>query len=156
MYREIRRQERILDESRIEELLLNGEYGVLSTTSIDGCAYGIPMSYVYENGTIFFHCALEGHKIDNITAYPLVSFCIVGNTKVSPSEFTTGYESVVVFGIIEKVKDDEGKSKALKLIVKKYSPGYEAEGDAYIERAIHKTKVLKLIIKRITGKGRQL
>ena len=156
MYREIRRQERVLDESRIQELLLKGEYGVLSTTSIDGCAYGIPMNYVYENDSIYFHCALVGHKIDNITAYPLVSFCIVGNTKVSPSEFTTGYESVVVFGIIEKVNSEEEKSKALHLIVSKYSPEYEIEGGAYIERAIHKTKVLKLNIKRITGKGRML
>jgi nitroimidazol reductase NimA-like FMN-containing flavoprotein (pyridoxamine 5'-phosphate oxidase superfamily) len=156
MYREIRRQERVLDESRIHELLLVEEYGVLSTTSIDGCAYGIPMNYVFDNETIYFHCAFEGHKVDNITAYPLVSFCIVGNTKVSPSEFTTFYESVVVFGIIEKVNDDAEKSKALHLIVSKYSPGYEVEGNAYIERAIHKTKVLKLKIKRITGKGRLL
>lgn len=156
MHREMRRQERVLDESRMQELLLNGEYGVLSTTSIDGFAYGIPMSYVYENETIYFHSALVGHKVENITAYPLVSFCIVGNTKVSPSAFTTGYESVVVFGIIEIVEAVEEKSDALRLIVKKYSPGYEVEGDAYIERAIHKTKVLKLTIKRITGKGRQL
>ena len=156
MNREMRRQERALDKSRMQELLFNGEYGVLSTTSIDGYAYGIPMSYVYENEIIYFHCAMIGHKVDNITAHPLVSFCIVGNTKVSPSTFTTGYESVVVFGIIETVEADEEKSNALHLIVKKYSPGYEAEGDAYIERAIHKTKVLKLTIKRITGKGRSL
>ena len=156
MNREMRRQERVLDESRIQELLLNGEYGVLSTTSIDGFAYGIPMSYVYENEIIYFHSAQVGHKVDNITAFPLVSFCIVGNTKVSPSEFTTGYESVVVFGIIETVKVDEEKSNALHLIVKKYAPNYETEGDAYIDRAMHKTKVLKLTIKKITGKGRQL
>lgn len=152
----MRRQERVLDESRVQELLLTGEYGVLSTTSIDGFAYGIPMSYAYLNEIIYFHCAPVGRKVDNITAYPLVSFCIVGNTKVSPSAFTTGYESVVVFGIIEVVAVDEEKRNALRLIVKKYSPGYEEEGDTYIEKALHKTKVLKMTIKKITGKGRQL
>jgi nitroimidazol reductase NimA-like FMN-containing flavoprotein (pyridoxamine 5'-phosphate oxidase superfamily) len=156
MNREMRRQERVLDESRMKELLLTGEYGVLSTTSIDGFAYGIPLSYAYQNEIIYFHSAMEGHKLDNITAYPLVSFCIVGNTEVAPSAFTTGYESIIVFGIIEIVEVDDEKRTALRLIVKKYSPGYVEDGDAYIERAIHKTKVLKLTIKKITGKGRTL
>ena len=156
MNREMRRQERVLDDSRMHELLLTGEYGVLSTTSIDGYAYGVPMSYVYQDEKLYFHCSPVGHKVDNITSCPLVSFCIVGNTKVSPAAFTTGYESIVLFGIIETIEADEEKRNALRLIVKKYSPGYEEEGDAYIERAIHKTKVLKLTIKKITGKGWQL
>jgi nitroimidazol reductase NimA-like FMN-containing flavoprotein (pyridoxamine 5'-phosphate oxidase superfamily) len=154
MNREIRRQERVLEESRIQALLQNGEYGVLSTTSVDGGVYGFPMNYVFEDRSIYFHGAMEGHKIDNITANPLVSFCIVGNTKVSPSTFSTIYESVIVFGIIETIKVKEEKINALRLIVKKYSPGFESEGDAYIERAVQKTNVLKLTIHRITGKGR--
>ena len=156
MNREMRRQERVLDESRMQELLLTGEYGVLSTTSIGGYAYGVPMSYVYKDETLYFHCSPVGHKVDNLISFPLVSFCIVGNTKVSPAAFTTGYESIIVFGIIESIEVEEEKRDALRLIVKKYSPGYKEEGDAYIDRAIQKTKVLKLTIKKITGKGRQL
>jgi len=156
MAREMRRQERVLDESRTQSLLLSGEYGVLSTTSIDGGVYGIPMSYVTSNRFIYFHCAMVGHKIDNITANPLVSFCVVGNTEVSPSAFTTAFESIVVSGIIETVIVEEEKRDALRLLVKKYSPGFESEGDVYIDQAIQKTKILKLTIDRITGKGRQL
>ena len=156
MAREIRRQERVLDESTIQALLLNGEYGILSTSSVDGGVYGIPMSYTYENGIIYFHCAMVGHKVENITANPLVSFCIVGNTEVSPSAFTTAYESVVVSGIIETVTIEEEKRDALRLLVKKYSPGFQAEGDVYIDKAIQKTRILKLTVNRITGKGRKL
>jgi nitroimidazol reductase NimA-like FMN-containing flavoprotein (pyridoxamine 5'-phosphate oxidase superfamily) len=156
MAREIRRQERVLDDSRSQSLLHNGEYGVLSTTSIDGGVYGIPMSYAFKNGFIYFHCAMVGHKIENITANPLVSFCIVGKTTISPAAFTTAYESVVVTGIIETVTAEEEKKDALRLLVKKYSPGFETEGDIYIDKAIHKTKILKLTIDRINGKGRQL
>jgi nitroimidazol reductase NimA-like FMN-containing flavoprotein (pyridoxamine 5'-phosphate oxidase superfamily) len=156
MAREIRRQERVLDESRTQSLLHNGEYGVLSTTSIDGGVYGIPMSYVTKNGFIYFHCAMVGHKIENITANPLVSFCIVGNTTVSPSAFTTAYESVIVSGLIETVEVEDEKREALRLLVEKYSRGFETEGDVYIDKAIHKTKILKLSIDSITGKGRQL
>jgi nitroimidazol reductase NimA-like FMN-containing flavoprotein (pyridoxamine 5'-phosphate oxidase superfamily) len=156
MAREMRRQERTLDESRTQALLLNGEYGVLSTSSVDGGVYGFPMSYTYGGGIIYFHCAMVGHKIDNITANPLVSFCVVGNTEVSPAAFTTAFESVIVSGIIETVNDVEEKKVALRLLVKKYSPGFEAEGDVYIDKAIQKTKILKLTAHRITGKGRQL
>lgn len=154
MNREIRKQERILEESRIKALLQNGEYGVLSTTSVDGGVYGIPLSYVVEEESIYFHSGMEGHKVENIKANPLVSFCIVGNTKVLPSTFSTIYESVIVVGLIETVNDKEEKIKALRLLVKKYSPDFESEGDAYIERAVHKTNILKLNIYHVTGKGR--
>jgi uncharacterized protein len=156
MAREMRRHERILDESKARELLHKGEYGVLSTSSIDGGVYGIPMSYVVSDGCIYFHCAMEGHKIENIIANPLVSFCVVGKTEVSPAAFTTAYESVLVSGLIETVDVDDEKREALRLLVKKYSQGFEAEGDVYIDKAIHKTKILKLTIDHITGKGRQL
>jgi len=156
MDREMRRQERALDESRTQALLHNGEYGVLSTTSFDGEVYGVPMSYVASNGVIYFHCAMVGHKIDNIKTNPLVSFCVVGTTAISPAAFTTAYESVIVAGIIETVTAEEEKKDALRLLVKKYSPGFETEGDLYIDKAFQKTKILKLTIDRITGKGRQL
>jgi nitroimidazol reductase NimA-like FMN-containing flavoprotein (pyridoxamine 5'-phosphate oxidase superfamily) len=156
MYREIRRQERALEETRVQALLLGGEYGVLSTTSVDGGVYGFPMSYAVENEFIYFHCTMVGHKIDNIEANPLVSFCVVGNTRVLPSAFSTAYESVVVFGVIETINKEAEKRNALRLLIKKYSPEFVTEGDLYIDRAIQKTKILKLTIDRITGKGRQL
>ena len=156
MAREMRRHERVLDESKARELLLTGEYGVLSTTSVDGGVYGIPMSYAASDGCIYFHCAMVGHKVDNITANPLVSFCVVGRTEISPAAFTTAYESVVVSGLIEAVDEEDEKREALRLLIKKYSQGFEAEGDVYIDKAIHKTKILKLTIDSISGKGRQL
>lgn len=156
MSREMRRHERVLDGSKTRILLLKGEYGVLSTSSVDGGVYGIPMSYVASDGIIYFHCAMVGHKIDNITANPLVSFCVVGKTEVSPSAFTTAYESVVVSGLIETVEVEAEKREALQLLVKKYSPGFVLEGDVYINKAIQKTKILKLTIDSISGKGRQL
>lgn len=155
MFREIRRQERVLDENRMQELLETGEYGVLSSTSTDGYAYGVPLSFVRDKDQIYFHCSMIGHKIDNISVNPLVSFCIVGETQILPSAFSTGYESVIVFGNMETVTTDEEKKKALRLIVKKYSPDFVKEGEAYIERAILKTNVLRLNIQRITGKGRE-
>lgn len=156
MFRAIRRSERTLSPEKIEEILLNGEYGVLSTTGENGYAYGVPISYVYDHGCLFFHCAQIGQKIDNITANPLVSFCVVGKTKVLPASFSTGYESVIAFGrMVTELSDDE-KKLCLQLLVKKYSPDFKPEGDAYIERAFVKTRVMKLQIEHLTGKGRSI
>ncbi len=47
---------------------------------------------------IYFHCAPEGHKLENLSGNNKVSFCVVGKTQVLPDKFATNYESVIVFG----------------------------------------------------------
>ncbi len=154
MFREIRRSERVLVPEKIEEILYQGEYGVLSTSGENGYPYGVPLSYVYDGESIYFHGAQIGQKIDNIVVNPLVSFCVVGKTQVLPASFSTAYESVILFGRMVTDLSKEEKRKCLKLMVEKYSPDFKSEGDAYIERASFKTGVMKLEIDHLTGKGR--
>jgi len=92
-----------MDEADVIRLLEGQDYGVLSTASTDGYAYGVPLNYVYINNSIYFHCAVEGHKTDNITVNNKVSFCVVGEIEVLPDKFSTRYQSVIVFGLIEEV-----------------------------------------------------
>jgi nitroimidazol reductase NimA-like FMN-containing flavoprotein (pyridoxamine 5'-phosphate oxidase superfamily) len=98
MHHELRRKERVLTEPEAMAILERGEYGILSTCDPDGQPYGIPLSYCLENDAIYFHCAVEGHKLNNIAADNRVSFCVVGRTEVLPGQFATKYESVVIFG----------------------------------------------------------
>ncbi len=58
--REMRRKDRETSEEEACQLLAAGEYGVLSTVGADGEPYGVPLSYVYRDGEIFFHSAPEG------------------------------------------------------------------------------------------------
>lgn len=44
----VRRQDRLLDESRSRELLKTSEYGVLSMVDDGGLAYGIPGSFIWD------------------------------------------------------------------------------------------------------------
>ncbi|MFL0197848.1 pyridoxamine 5'-phosphate oxidase family protein [Clostridium sp. WILCCON 0269] len=71
------------------EILINGEYGVLATNGEDGYNYATALNYVYINDKIYFHCATEGHKLDNIKVNNKVSFCVVGKTQVVPNKFTS-------------------------------------------------------------------
>ena len=154
MEMKIRRTDRAISESEAKGILEKGEFGVLSTVSLDGQPYGVPMNYSFTGNGIYFHCALEGHKLKNLKKNNRVSFCVVGKTEVLPEKFATRYESVIVFGEAIEVTGDE-KHNGLLEIVKKYSPGFIKEGLQYIENAAIKTKVYKIVIESISGKSRK-
>ncbi len=152
--REIRRKEREVAAQEAEVILDRCQYGVLSTVGRDGQPYGVPLSYVYKNNRIFFHCALSGHKLDNIEYNPRVSFCVVGNTRVLPEKFSAEYESVVVFGNASVVKGAE-RHKALVWLLEKYCSDFIEAGIRYIEKKDNATKVMKIEISHISGKARR-
>jgi uncharacterized protein len=154
MERKIRRTDRVLSESEAKGILEKGEFGILSTASLDGQPYGVPISYSYTGNVIYFHCAIDGHKLENLGKNNRVSFCVVGRTEVLPDQFSTKYESAIVFGKAFELTDDE-KHKGLLEIVKKYSPGFIKEGLQYIENAANKARVYKIVIEAITGKSRK-
>jgi hypothetical protein len=52
----VRRKDRGIGTREAIEILDSAEYGVLSTVDKDGQPYGIPLSYVYKNNSIYFHC----------------------------------------------------------------------------------------------------
>ncbi len=154
-FREIRRQDRILDNTRAIELLKTAEYGFLSLgTNDNGYNYGIPISYAFdeEENTLYFHCAPEGNKLENLRRNEKVSFCVVGKTQPIGDKFTTLYESVIAFGKADINLSDEEKRKGLRLLVLKYSPEYIELGEKYMEKSFSRTYVFKISIEHITAK----
>lgn len=157
MFRKIRRKNRELTGERITELLQESEYGFLSLgTSDNGYGYGIPISYAYEKDTesLYFHCAPEGQKLDMIRENNRVSFCVVGVTRPIGDKFTTLYESVIAFGDAEIIDNESEKRKALRLLVKKYSAGYEDIGEKYMESSWNRTATFRITVKHITAKAK--
>jgi nitroimidazol reductase NimA-like FMN-containing flavoprotein (pyridoxamine 5'-phosphate oxidase superfamily) len=153
-FKEMRRIEREVTPEEIESIIVSGTYGVWSTLNENGYPYGVPMNYVYLNQSIYLHCAMEGQKLDNIRRHDKVTFCITGKEKILPDKFSTEYESVIAFGTASEVQGDEKKA-ALVEFLRKYSPGFMEQGQAYIERAIDKTMVVKITIQQLTGKARR-
>jgi uncharacterized protein len=154
MQRPIRRADRALTDEQAIEILQQGEYGVLSTVSPDGQPYGVPVSFCYANNALYFHCAVEGRKLDNLAANPRVSFCVVGETEVLPDKFATRYESVIVFGSASELTGDE-KHTGLTELLKKYSADFMEKGEKYINSDIEKTRVFKIEIEALSGKARR-
>ncbi|RJQ68788.1 MAG: pyridoxamine 5'-phosphate oxidase family protein [Desulfobacteraceae bacterium] len=150
----MRRNDRLITHSESFSILENGQFGTLSTASCDGEPYGVPLNYCLIDNCIYFHCALEGRKINNIAANPKVSFCVVGRTEVLPDKFSTKYESCIVQGFAYESFGEE-KQKALEGIVRKYSVDFASEGFEFIEKYKDKTRVFKITIETISGKARR-
>lgn len=153
MFREIRRKDKAKTSEEAVQILCECTNGVLSVIGDGGYPYGVPVSYVYNDGKIYFHCAGEGHKLDAIKNEPKVSFTVVGADNVAPKEFTTMYKSVICFGKASVVETDEEKMDVLKSISNKYSAEFPVEGAAYIEQFFAKTTVVRIEIEHMTAKG---
>nr|PZN05076.1 MAG: MFS transporter [Bacillota bacterium] len=153
MFKELRRKDRSMDREQAIKLLESAPYGVLSTAGENGYAYGVPLNYIYHRGNIYFHCAAEGHKLDNIAYNDKVSFCVVGHTEPLPDKLSYRYKSVIVFGKAAEVHGEE-KEDALIALVKKYSGEFEEKGLECIRENGINTKVIKINIEHITGKAR--
>lgn len=152
MFREMRRKDKQLSAGEAIEILEKGEIGVLSTVGEDGYPYGVPLNYVYHNGSIYFHTAGTGHKLDNMKMTDKVSFCVTCDVEILREAFDTNYKSAVLFGRSSEAVEDE-KDEALLELIKKYSGQFIEKGRAYIEKSKGSIKVYKIDVEHITGKA---
>lgn len=153
MFREIQNKKKILSEENIADILHTGEEGILATIGEDGYPYAVPLNYVFHEGSIYFHCALTGHKLDNISFNPKVSFCVYVDTELMPSKFTIKFRSVVAFGTAAEVHGEE-KIEALLALIRRLSSDHVSAGEKYIKNDADKTKVIKINIEHATAKGK--
>ena len=105
--------------------------------------------------TLYFHGALEGMKYELLAHNSKVCFemdcshCLY--TEVEKGQCTMCYESVIGFGEMEEVPEEE-KKEALDILMEHYPV---PTGFRYDERVIPQTRVLKLNVHSLTGKRRR-
>jgi len=69
-----RNHNEVTDPVKITEILSSATIGRLATNGKDGYPYITPVNFVYYLGNIYFHCAPDGEKLDNIARDPKVCF----------------------------------------------------------------------------------
>jgi len=131
------------------------DYSVLATVNPDGTPYCIPLSMARDGDWLYFHSAIEGHKLDNIRHKNQVCITCVGEQKTIPEKFSLKYESAVIFGTASEITSREEKIHALRLISLRYAPDDMAGFDEAIERSIDRTSAWKVHIDEISGKARE-
>ncbi|WP_437612165.1 GNAT family N-acetyltransferase [Sorangium sp. So ce834] len=161
MRREIFRMER----AEAEELLGRAEVVHMASTTAEGAPLLRAVHGVVVRGSIAFHGAPAGEKIEAVGRAAVVS-CeqIVASI---PSYFTdparacpatTLYRSAQAHGVIERVDDPEHKAEVLEALMRKYQPegGYaplDARSPLY-RKAIEGILVLAVPLERLDGKAK--
>lgn len=153
MFREMRRikQELPLDEAK--KLLKENKRGVLSFNGDDNYPYSLPINYFYddEENRIYFHGAKTGYKIDCIEKNNKSCFVTYGDEELSDNGWSYYLKSVIVFGKIEIVKDQELAARKLSELASRYYPSL-SEVDAAMVRSFKNVLVYYLDIEHMTCK----
>lgn len=168
----MRKASREMDAAFALEVLDKAPYITVSFTRPDGTPYGVPLSLARkatgrraepgntDNHTFYFHCALEGDKLDCIAVNPTVALSAV--TKCAPTvgpkdgSFTLQYKSAMAVGKAEVVTDRNEKIEALSAICQRFLPTHmDAFNDA-IARSLERTAIVKITLTAPpTGKRKQ-
>ncbi|CAB5494999.1 hypothetical protein THERMOT_220 [Bathymodiolus thermophilus thioautotrophic gill symbiont] len=158
----IRKVSEIKDQALIEQMLLSGSYGVLSL--MGDRPYGVPLNYIYFQDAIYFHSAPKGEKIRLLKQNPQVSFSVVTEDTIIPSNFssdeglacpaTAFFKSVIVEGNAQIIEDFDEIGKTFTAMMQNLQP----EGDYLpFEDEVYKKKfkalvVVKINIERLSAK----
>lgn len=148
----MRRHRQQLSREECENILGRCTSGVLALTGDGGYPYAVPLSYVYTDGSIIFHSAVEGHKVDAIKRDSRCSFCVIEQDEIKPAEFTTHFRSVIAFGRIHILEDADDKVQALRLLGRRYSPNDEPGLQHEIDKSLDHVLLLRLDIQHLSGK----
>ncbi len=153
MFRELLRKKQKLSEDECIRLLKSELRGVLSVIGDDGYPYGMPINHYYceENGIIYFHGGGKGHKIDALKRDPKASFCVYDGGFRKEGEWALNIKSVIVFGHIEFVEDQDTICRLADKLSRKFT-----DDDSYIKeeikRAGSRTLMFALVPEYISGK----
>lgn len=153
MFREMRLKDQQLDAAEANEIMNRCTNGVLSINGDNGYPYGVPVSYAYADGRIYFHCAREGYKVDLLKKDSHVSFTVVAQDDIIPEDFNTLYISAIAFGRARLVDDPEEMRKIHGYIIDKYSKGHEESGGRYLDSSISEIYMVEITVDHITAKA---
>lgn len=153
MFRDMRRKDQVLSREECLAVLDRGTSGVLAVHGDDGYPYAVPLSYAYEDGKLWFHCARQGHKLDAILRDPKVSFCVVDRDQVVPLEYTTYFRSVILFGKARVLEDPAEVRTALEKLALCYAPEDSgAHREAILKKELPAVVIVEIAVEHLAGK----
>lgn len=153
MFRGMRRFKQQISEQECIRVLREQKRGVLSMLGDDGYPYGIPLDHWYseKDNKLYFHCAKVGHKLDAISACDKVSYCVMDEGFRRAGEWALNINSVVVFGRMRLVEDEDKKREICTNLVRKFTDD-ENFLQKELTNAFPRVNCLELTIEHMTGK----
>ncbi|MGN0701814.1 MAG: pyridoxamine 5'-phosphate oxidase family protein [Lentihominibacter sp.] len=153
-FRKMRRGGQEMSRQRTIEVFTKATSGVLAVLGDDDYPYAVPLSFVYSDDKIYFHCAKEGHKLDAMRKWDKVSFCVIDQDQVVGEEFTTYFRSAIAFGRVRELEHfGEEFLEAHKRLSLKYWPEATREKiDEDLKKEGMPMLVFAIDIEHMTGK----
>jgi hypothetical protein len=151
-FRDMRRKRQQLSEAESIGILQKATSGTLALLGDNGYPYAVPISYVYHEGKLYFHSALSGHKVDAIRQCDKASFCVIEQDDVQPKKYTTFFRSVVAFGRIHIIEDEEVKLSTALMLGNRYNPNDDESLKKEIESGLSRMLMIRFDIEHLTGK----
>jgi nitroimidazol reductase NimA-like FMN-containing flavoprotein (pyridoxamine 5'-phosphate oxidase superfamily) len=124
-----RKHSEVTDPKEIERILSSTNIGRVATVGADGFPYITPVNFVSLEGNIYFHCAPQGEKLDNLMREPRVCFEVdvplayidIGLDPARPiCQLHQYYHCVIIRGIATDVEDSTLKLAALNALIAKH------------------------------------
>ncbi len=152
-FRELTRKNQELSREECAAILIREKRGVLSVLGDDDYPYGMPMNHFYseEDGKLYFHSGMTGHKVDALRRHPKVSFCVYDSGEKEEGDWFLNIRSVIVFGRAEMITDRERIYDIAARLSRKFT-----DDEEYIRREIRdsgqRTLMFAVNIDHICGK----
>lgn len=151
MFRKMRKHKQELSQEECVDILVNEPRGVLALLGDYDYPYALPMSHVYVDGKIYFHGAMTGHKNDAVKKHDKVSYCVMDKGVKNDDGWSYIFKSVIAFGKIRILTDEEEKIEKLTHLGDKFFPTHQETVDE-ISKLLHRTEVFEITIEHMTGK----
>ena len=153
MFRPMQRIRQALSEEECAEVLREQVRGVLSVLGDDGYPYGMPINHYFceDDGKLYFHGGMTGHKIDALRRCGKASFCVYDGGFRREGEWALNIRSVIVFGRVEFIGDRELVYEMSRRLSRKFTSD-EDSIEREIERSGRHTLMFALVPEHVTGK----
>lgn len=158
-YHRILRQKYAQDDQWISDFLVHAQVGHVAS-HWENQPFITPLLFWFdaEKKALYFHTNIKGRLLENSKHFPEVCFEASEMGKLLPSnaamEFGMQYASVVVFGKLFKVENDDEKRHALQELLNKYFPDLTAGVDyrPITQEELDCTAVIRIDIESWSGK----
>lgn len=136
--------------------------GRLATVDAKGYPYITPVNFVFYNGRVYFHCALEGEKLENLAREPRVCFEVdiplaylevSFNPAGNPCRTHQFFHSVIIRGTARVIPDGELKTAALNALVAKHEGSQSFPAVTPDSSGYRMCRVIEITPERMTGKS---
>ena len=151
-FRPMRRHRQQLSQKESISIIERATSGTLALLGDDDYPYAVPISFVYHDGCLYFHSAVEGHKIDAIRRHDKASFCVIDQDDVHGEQYTTFFRSVIAFGHISIIENEDEKIAAARMLGNRYNPNHDEALKKEMEKGLHRMVMLRMNIEHLTGK----